>query len=94
MSHDTKFYENVISNLRSELEQFEQEEQKIISLLGVPPKQNNSNPLHSKSIDEALPKVVTQNFYNEMLKNGTISSTAQNSGFNNFKNGGSMINYE
>ena len=51
MSHDTKFYENVISNLRSELEQFEQEEQKIISLLGVPATSNNSNPLHSKSID-------------------------------------------
>ena len=32
-SQDTKFYEKVIHSLRSELEQFEQEEKKIISLL-------------------------------------------------------------
>ncbi len=38
MSHDTKFYENVISNLRNELEQFENEEKKIISLLVTDPK--------------------------------------------------------
>lgn len=77
MSHDTKFYENVISNLRSELEQFEKEEKKIISMLGVPTSsQNNSNQLHSKSIDQAIPKAITQNFYNEMLKKGAISSTA------------------
>ena len=32
-SQDTKFYEKVIHTLRNELEQFEQEEKKIISLL-------------------------------------------------------------
>lgn len=46
-------------------------------MLGVPTSsQNNSNQLHSKSIDQAIPKAITQNFYNEMLKNGAISSTA------------------
>ena len=32
-SQDSKFYEKVIHTLRNELEQFEQEEKKIISLL-------------------------------------------------------------
>lgn len=61
-------------------------------MLGVPTSsQNNSNQLHSKSIDQAIPKAITQNFYNEMLKNGTISNTAKNSGFNQAKHGGSAV---